>query len=142
MKKLKSARVSIRDIAQSAGVSKTTVCAALQNHSDIGVSTRERIFRLAKKMGYAPDARIASQMASVRKAASKDLLPIAWIDTNPEKDSWRKYKFLSPYLESARERAHSLGYRLEEIWTHQPGLGIGLDRQIQKSIVDFKKIFQ
>jgi LacI family transcriptional regulator len=60
MKKEKPLRVSIRDIAHAAGASKSTVGRALQNHPAINKATRERILRVAKRLGYVPDARIAS----------------------------------------------------------------------------------
>ncbi len=125
MKKKKSSRVSIRDVARAAGISKSTASYALRNHPGINKATRERVLRIAKRIGYIPDARIASWMASVRDAKSKDLLPIAWLNTHSmedEEDVWRRHKFLSPWLEGARDRCRQLGYRLDEIWTHQPGM--------------------
>ncbi len=122
--KKKSSRISIRDIAEAAGVSKAAVSYALQNHPEVGKATRQRILRIAKRLGYVPDARIASVMASVRDAQSKELLPIAWLNTDEEKDAWQKYKFLSPLLEGVRERALQLGYRLEEMWLHEPGMSM------------------
>lgn len=49
-------RVSIKDIAKAAGVSHSTVSRALSNSLLIPESTRRRIERLARKMGYAPNA--------------------------------------------------------------------------------------
>ncbi|MFA4944071.1 MAG: LacI family DNA-binding transcriptional regulator [Lentisphaeria bacterium] len=122
MKKNNLQRVSIRAIAVAAGISKTTVSDALRNHPGVNPATQARVLRLAKQLGYVPDARIASVMASVREAATKELLPIAWLNTNLEQDAWQKYQFHAPYLEGARERARQLGYRLEEIWLHEPGM--------------------
>jgi len=47
---------SIKDIAKSAGVSHSTVSRALADNPLIAESTRQRIQRLAQKMGYSPDA--------------------------------------------------------------------------------------
>jgi LacI family transcriptional regulator len=124
MKKKKSSRVSIRDIALAAGVSKATAGFALQNRPGVNKATRERILCIAKRLGYVPDARIASWMAKVQSAKAKDLLPIAWLNTHAEKDAWHKHKFYSPQLEGARERALQLGYRLEELWLHEPGMSM------------------
>lgn len=120
MKGKKSLRVSVKDVAVAAGVSRAAASLALLNRPGVSKATRERILRIAKNLGYAPDARIASWMAGVRDAKSKDLLPIAWLNTCDEKDAWHEYKFYSPYLEGARERALQFGYRLEELWLHQP----------------------
>lgn len=122
MKPPKKPRVSIRDIARTAGLSKTAVGYALQNLPRVSPATRQRVLRIAKKLGYAPDARITSWMAQVREAQAKDLLPLAWLHTESEKNQWHTEGYLSPYWEGAVERASELGYRLDDIWTRQPGM--------------------
>ncbi len=120
MNKKKLSKISLGDVAKAAGVSKSAASFALQNRTGVSKATRARILRVACKLGYAPDARIASLMASISQASAKELLPIAWLNTNSEKDAWQKYKFLSPYLEGARESAQRLGYRIDEIWANGP----------------------
>jgi len=122
MKKKKPAPASLGDIAKAVGISRVAVCYALRNQPGVSKATRERVLRAAKKLGYAPDARISSWMQRMREAKSKDLLPIAWLNSKPEKDAWSKLDYLSPYIEGARARALELGYRLEEIWARQPGM--------------------
>lgn len=121
MKKTKN-KVSLRAIAHIAGVSTAAVGYALQNKPGVSEATRQRILRVAKELGYVPDARLGSWMARVRDTASKDLLPIAWLNSAWEKDAWHRYRFQSPILEGARERALELGYKLEEIWCHEQGM--------------------
>jgi LacI family transcriptional regulator len=121
MKKKNGSKVSLGDVAKKAGVCKATASVALHNRAGVSVTTRKRILRLAQRLGYVPDARIASWMARVQDARTKDLLPIGWLNTHSERNAWHKFKFLSPYLEGARERCLQLGYRLEEIWLHEPG---------------------
>jgi len=118
----KKSTASLADVANAARISKVAASFALRNRPGVSKATRARVLRIAKNLGYAPDARAAALMAGVRGAKSKELLPIAWLNTNREKDAWHKYKFLSPFLEGARERAQQLGYRLDEIWTHEPGM--------------------
>jgi len=122
MNKKKSSRASLGDIARAAGISTASVCYALQNQPGVSKETRARVLRIAKRLGYAPDARIASWMQKIREAKSKDLLPIAWLNSTPEKNSWNKIAYLTPYLEGARARALELGYRIEEIWAREPGM--------------------
>ena len=49
-------RVSIKDIAEAAGVSHSTVSRALSNSPLVKAETKTRIQRLAREMGYTPDA--------------------------------------------------------------------------------------
>ncbi|HHB90231.1 MAG TPA: LacI family transcriptional regulator [Anaerolineae bacterium] len=49
-------RVSIKDIAQLAGVSHSTVSRALQGTGRMSEETRERILTIAEELGYTPDA--------------------------------------------------------------------------------------
>ena len=48
--------VSIKDIAEKAGVSPSTVSRALQNHPRISTETTRYIQELAQEMGYVPSA--------------------------------------------------------------------------------------
>jgi len=50
------AMVSLKDIANECNVSIATVSKALNDHRDIGIDTKERIKRIAKEMGYVPNA--------------------------------------------------------------------------------------
>ena len=107
MKKRKSSRVSIRDVAQAAGISISATYYALQNKPEVSSQTRDRVLRIAAQMGYIPDARMSVVMAGVRRATTKALLPLGWLNTHAEKGAWHNYKYLSPYLEGAQERGLS-----------------------------------
>lgn len=124
MKNKSSATVSLGDIAREAGVSRVAVSYALRNSPGVGAATRKRILEISKKLGYVPDARMASLMSGVRDTKNKGLLPIAWLNTIEDTPTWRNHKYLSPFLEGAQERATQLGYRIDEIWTHAPGVNM------------------
>ncbi|MCE0522659.1 MAG: LacI family DNA-binding transcriptional regulator [Methylacidiphilales bacterium] len=124
MKEKKSIKVSLGDVAKAAGISTTSAANALRNLPGLSPATRQRVLRVAKRLGYFPDPRLASRMTGIRLTADKDLLPIVWLNTNREKDAWSKYCFLSPYQEGARERLQELGYRIEEMWTREPGFSM------------------
>jgi len=139
MKIKKSSGASLGDIARIAGISRVAVGLAMRNQPGVSKETRALVLRVAKKLGYMPDARMAAWMQRVRDTKAKDLLPIAWLNSKPEKEAWNEIDYLWPYLRGARARAEELGYRIEEIWARQPGMTMRRISQIlvQRGIEGF-----
>ena len=54
-------RVGIRDVAREAGVSVTTVSHALSGRGKVSLETRDRVERIARDLGYAPN-RVATAL--------------------------------------------------------------------------------
>jgi len=67
-------RVTIKDIAAKAGVSKTTVSFALNDPSRISEETRKRVLAVVNELGYEPDS-VARALATKRLGALGLLLP-------------------------------------------------------------------
>jgi len=53
---MRSAQITIKDIAKELGVSVSTVSRALKDHPDISVKTKKRVQDLANKLNYKPNA--------------------------------------------------------------------------------------
>jgi LacI family transcriptional regulator len=126
----RSPSATLGDVARAAKVSVSAAGFALRNLPGVSEKTRQRIRKIADHLGYFPDARLTATMAGIRQASIKDLLPVIWFNTNREKDAWSRYSFLTPYIEGARERFKELGYRVEQIWTHEPGFSMRRAAQI------------
>jgi LacI family transcriptional regulator len=47
---------SLKEIAEKAGVSISTVSRTLNNYPDVSEETREKIFRIARELNYFPNA--------------------------------------------------------------------------------------
>lgn len=122
MKNKPDEKATLGDVARSAGVSRAAASYALRNLPGVSEETRERVQRIATRMNYTPDARIASWMARVRDAKEPESVPLAWLNTGYSVDVWQKREYLAPYLEGARERCNELGYRLDEFWLREPGM--------------------
>lgn len=58
-------KVKMEDVAKLANVNKATVSRALKGDSRISASTRERVWKAAKALGYQPDA-VARGLSSNR----------------------------------------------------------------------------
>lgn len=67
-------RVTIKDIAEKAGVSKTTVSFALNDPSRISQDTYKRVMAIVAEMGYVPDP-VARTLTTKRLGAIGLLLP-------------------------------------------------------------------
>lgn len=106
-------RLSLRDIAEAAGVSRMTVSLALRNDRRLPECTRERIKRIADEMGYKPDPKVAELLAHIRKGRSrKHGTTIAFLITWPEEGSPFVYPNFRRRWEGAKRRAGELGYAL------------------------------
>ncbi|MDR0199929.1 MAG: LacI family transcriptional regulator [Streptococcaceae bacterium] len=59
------AKITIRDVAQAAGVSVSTVSQVFNSYPGISKATKERVFSVAQELGYTPN--IAARNLSVKK---------------------------------------------------------------------------
>ena len=104
-------RITQRELAQAAGVDVSTVSLALNNHPRIPAPTRERILKLAVRLGYKPDPALAS-LAAHRWQGRRDYqgltLALAVDARDREEMEWRLY------AAGVRERAAAIGYGVSE----------------------------
>lgn len=56
-------QLTLRDVAEAAGVSEMTVSRVLRNRDDVSATTRKRVFDAARTLGYVPN-KIAGALAS------------------------------------------------------------------------------
>ncbi len=108
-------RVTLRDIAETIGVSSMTVSLALRNHPRISDSMRERIQEAARKMNYAPDPMLHA-LAHYRLGSSEKPIQtaLAWLNSWADPLALRRYHVFDGYWRGAVEAAETLGYHLEE----------------------------
>lgn len=124
--------MTLKKIAERAGVSLATVSYALRNHPKIPVATRERVQAAARALGYRPNPRVAGLMAHIRRGRTRlagERLAFVWVHTSRAEAA--RQPFLRTVHGGARERARQAGFALEEFWTADPGM---TDRRLQKII--------
>lgn len=115
--------MNVRQIAKLAGVSPSAVSLALRGSPRISAPTRERIVRLAKQSGYAPDARIVELMRHLRKPrAVRQQASFGVISFYDTLRAWERSQHLARIYEGMDRRARELGYRLEPLWLRAPGM--------------------
>ena len=114
--------IGLGAIAEATGVSRMAVSLALRNSPRISAATRKRVQTAARRLGYRRDAEVDAYLLRVRGAKSRTPILLAWLNAGEEEDAWTRYPQLLPYLEGARERAATLGYRLDEFWLRARGM--------------------
>ncbi len=67
-------QVTMRDVAQAAGVSRMTVSRALRKDSPVSKETRDRILRVVREMNYVPD-QMAGSLTTKRSGFVAVLVP-------------------------------------------------------------------
>ncbi len=108
-------RVTLRDVAQSVGVSHVTVSLALRGDPRVSEARRIEVERAARKLGYRPDPMLASLCAYRQSRRSVAIhSTIAWLNQWPDSRALRKLREFAAYWRGAKTAAEILGYRLEE----------------------------
>lgn len=89
----------LKDIAREAGISTTTVSRALNNKDAINPLTRKRILKLAREMGYTPNA-----MARGLKTSRSATIGVVITDISDP--------FFAPIIKGIEKAARQEGYHL------------------------------
>jgi len=115
-------RITLRDIACRAGCHFSTVSLALRNRPGIPEATRVRIRQAAEELGYRPDPMLASLSSYRREPAGRYRATLAWVTNFPTRTGWRDEEIYLEYFTGARERAQTLGFKLQEFWLREPAM--------------------
>lgn len=94
--------VSMKDIAKKCGVSIATVSKALNDHSDIGEATKQKVLAIAKEMGYFPNS-------SARALKTNKTYNIGVLFVDDARNGLRQ-DYFSGVLDSFKVCAESNGY--------------------------------
>jgi len=111
------------DIAKAAGVHQTTVSLALRGHPRIPFATRERIQKLAEKMGYRPNPMVSALIAQRRlgRPASAGST-LAYLHAHAGPEGWKISANFQKVYDEMESYAATRGYRLEPFWLKEPGM--------------------
>lgn len=107
----------MRDVAERAGVSKMTVSLALRGNGRLPKATIERIRNIATEMGYVPDPVLQALNTHKQQLKTQDRGEvIGLLVDGPEREPWKRHKFMDNYLTGMHDGAEQLGYRVEPFW--------------------------
>ena len=106
--------VTLKEIAEAAGVSVMTVSRALRKQSNVSEETQTRIQHIATQLGYRPNPLVSALMSyrrSARPASSHSTL--AYITNFPAREEWKKSPLFHDFFKGAKDGADRHGYQLE-----------------------------
>lgn len=122
---LPTRKVTVRDIANEVGFHFTTVASALKDSPKVKKATRDKVKRVAKKLGYRADPMLTA-LSTYRTGTKAPIFQgvLAWINgfNSPNFFNEQKTGFYFEAYQGAIERANVLGYRLEPFWMSEPGM--------------------
>lgn len=116
-----------REIADACACSQSTVSNALRGDPRISLATRERIQKIATEMGWRANPLAAAFMAHLRSTkAPRYQATLAFAVSNPDSPRVEDLPCNQQDLfHGARVRAEQLGFVLEPVWLHAPGINAG-----------------
>jgi LacI family transcriptional regulator len=118
-----SSKVTLQDVADRAGVHRSTVSLALRDAPRISPEVRQRVQRIARELGYRVNPLVAALMRSRRSGRATKEVVLAFVTSYPTRDGWRPTKHDRPdFFPGAADRARDFGYRLEPFWCREPGV--------------------
>lgn len=104
----------LREIAERTRLSRMAVSLALRGRAGVSAKTRQRVVKVAKAMGYAPDPELGKLMARIRKGVSDETRScLAYLIPGIPRGGGIVSPTERKYLEGARKRAGEYGFRLE-----------------------------
>lgn len=117
------APATLQDVADRAGVHRSSVSLALRNHPRISAAMRERVQRIAQEIGYRSNPLVTALMRSRRGRVVQKHVSLAYVTDYPTRFGWRPPFHERPdYFPGAEARARELGYKLEHFWLGEPGM--------------------
>jgi LacI family transcriptional regulator len=106
---------SLRELARSLGLSHTTVSEALRASPRVKTSTRERVLKAAREVGYRHNPLAGALMSEMRRSRSgtfRGVLAVLDLD-GPEKRPASAARYHAELTRGASERAMELGFKIE-----------------------------
>jgi len=123
--------VTMRQVAEAAGVARSTVSKALRNDPRISEACCQSVQDHARKLGYRPHPLVSALMSQLHQSRRRsDPHHIAWLDLWGRHEETATFPFGKELLAGARRRADELGYSIEVYSSALEGLSPSRLRQI------------
>lgn len=110
-------RQTLQDVARECGVHHTTVSRALHDHPSISEATRNKIKRVAARLGYQSDpflSALVNRKYAITSGTTRANL--AWVTNFGTRDGWKTTTHNAGFFKGCSDRAKQLGCSLDDIW--------------------------
>ena len=126
---------TVREIAKASGFSIHTVSFALRDHPRASKAAREKIQQIAKEMGWKPNPMVSAYMAHFRATKEPSFQSsLGFLVSSAASGQIAGLPvYQRRFYQGAEERGAALGYSLQPIWLHEPGLTSARLTQILRS---------
>lgn len=115
--------VSMREIAEKAGVSVSAVSLALRNQPRVSESERRRIQAIARRLGYRRDPEVARLMEHLRTTrAARRASTLAVVIPELDREGLAGYFPLTEMVKGIRAQADEAGFETEAFFLTDPGM--------------------
>lgn len=104
-------RVTLKTIAEAAGVSPATVSLSLRGDPRIARATAERVKALAAQLGYHPDPHLSQLMGYLQKGKPRGEGSVIGVLTDFREKEIREHPYMSLTLDGLETSCHRLGYK-------------------------------
>jgi len=105
--------VTQKQIAAALGVHPATVCLALKRRPGIPAATRDRVWAMARQMGYQRNPFLGALSAYSRTRRRRAFHgTLGWLVSTSAGIDWRTSREYLEYYEGAQAQAEQMGYRL------------------------------
>lgn len=116
-------KITLKDIAEKAGVSVATTSMALHNHPRIGEKTKVRVREIASRLAYVPDPKLAFLMQYLRSDRNSQFTEIiGFLNAYRHRGVVRQLNTFRGLLQGAEAYATPLGYKIENLWLGEEGM--------------------
>ncbi|MDP0497775.1 MAG: LacI family DNA-binding transcriptional regulator [Verrucomicrobiota bacterium JB024] len=111
-------KITLQDIADDVGLSRSAISLALRNHPSISQKTRERVHAAAERLGYRPSPLVSALMCQIRDKRRTHTESIALISRlkEPVSEKTSASPFYLMLYRSIIEQAKAKGYRIDEFY--------------------------
>jgi LacI family transcriptional regulator len=115
---------TIRTIAAACGCSRNTVSLALKHDPQVKAERARSIRKIAQKLGYRPDPRVAQVMSNIAKRNKQHLSKIGVLVAKDfdRPDPWKDLSYLSLFYDGISEQMNDRGYLFDCFWLGAPNM--------------------